>query len=105
MDAVRAALGERRISFYGVSYGTYLGEVYTAMFPARTDRVVLDGVHDPSRRSDSFAQDHSQVCRATLTLPITVSRPVRKSLPSREHDRLPAGVVMLRAVVHVASSC
>ncbi len=49
MDAVRAALGERRISFYGVSYGTYLGEVYTAMFPGRTDRVVLDGVHDPSR--------------------------------------------------------
>ena len=49
MDAVRAALGERRISFYGVSYGTCLGEVPTAMFPGRTDRVVLDGVHDPSR--------------------------------------------------------
>jgi pimeloyl-ACP methyl ester carboxylesterase len=49
MDVVRGVLGERRISYLGVSYGTYLGEVYTAMFPGRTDRVVLDGVHEPSR--------------------------------------------------------
>lgn len=47
LDAVRTALGERRISYLGISYGTYLGEVYTAMFPGRTDRVVLDGVHEP----------------------------------------------------------
>ncbi|KUJ68041.1 hydrolase [Streptomyces albus subsp. albus] len=47
LDLVRAALGERRISFLGISYGSYLGEVYTAMFPGRTDRVVLDGVHEP----------------------------------------------------------
>ncbi|GAA0426710.1 alpha/beta hydrolase [Streptomyces luteireticuli] len=47
MDAVRAALGEERLSFLGVSYGTYLGEVYTTLFPGRTDRMVLDGVHEP----------------------------------------------------------
>ncbi|MEV4744426.1 alpha/beta fold hydrolase [Streptomyces sp. NPDC049555] len=47
MDLVRAALGERRISYLGVSYGTYLGEVYAALFPGRLDRVVLDGVHEP----------------------------------------------------------
>lgn len=47
LDLVRAALGERRISYLGISYGTYLGEVYTAMFPGRTDRMVLDGVHEP----------------------------------------------------------
>ncbi|MFD9935607.1 alpha/beta hydrolase [Streptomyces massasporeus] len=49
MDVVRAALGERRISYLGYSYGSYLGEVYTSMFPRRTDRVVLDGVIDPDR--------------------------------------------------------
>ncbi|MFD9793173.1 alpha/beta hydrolase [Streptomyces sp. NPDC059070] len=49
LDAVRAALGERRISYLGISYGTYLGEVYSAMFPGRTDRVVFDGVHEPGR--------------------------------------------------------
>ncbi|WP_030893844.1 alpha/beta hydrolase [Streptomyces sp. NRRL S-474] len=51
MDVVRAALGERRISYLGYSYGSYLGEVYTSMFPGRTDRVVLDGVIDPDRYS------------------------------------------------------
>ncbi|WP_371656153.1 MULTISPECIES: alpha/beta hydrolase [unclassified Streptomyces] len=49
LDMVRTVLGERRISYLGISYGTYLGEVYTAMFPGRTDRVVLDGVHEPHR--------------------------------------------------------
>ncbi|MEU3354389.1 alpha/beta fold hydrolase [Streptomyces sp. NPDC037389] len=47
LDLVRAALGEQRLSYLGISYGTYLGEVYTAMFPGRTDRMVLDGVHEP----------------------------------------------------------
>ncbi|MET9869107.1 MULTISPECIES: alpha/beta hydrolase [unclassified Streptomyces] len=49
MDVIRAALGERRISYLGYSYGSYLGEVYATMFPGRTDRVVLDGVIDPER--------------------------------------------------------
>lgn len=49
MDVVRAALGERRISYLGYSYGTYLGQVYASMFPGRTDRVVLDGVISPDR--------------------------------------------------------
>jgi pimeloyl-ACP methyl ester carboxylesterase len=49
LDVVRAALGERRISYLGYSYGSYLGEVYATMFPGRTDRVVLDGVLDPDR--------------------------------------------------------
>ncbi|WP_158889157.1 alpha/beta hydrolase [Amycolatopsis anabasis] len=42
MDRIRAALNERKASYLGVSYGTYLGAVYAALFPARTDRVLLD---------------------------------------------------------------
>lgn len=49
MDVIRAALGERRISYLGYSYGTYLGQVYATMFPGRTDRVVLDGLVSPDR--------------------------------------------------------
>ncbi|MBD0669455.1 alpha/beta hydrolase [Streptomyces sp. CBMA156] len=48
MDVVRAALGERRISYFGHSYGTYLGAVYTQMFPQRSDRFVLDSAVDPA---------------------------------------------------------
>ncbi|MFI9237168.1 alpha/beta hydrolase [Streptomyces sp. NPDC053079] len=49
MDVVRAVLGERKLSYLGYSYGTYLGTVYTQMFPGRYDRVVLDGAIDPRR--------------------------------------------------------
>ncbi|MGW2416925.1 alpha/beta hydrolase [Streptomyces tubercidicus] len=49
MDVLRTVLGEKKISYFGVSYGTYLGAVYAQMFPGRTDRFVLDSVVDPSR--------------------------------------------------------
>ncbi|MFE7132398.1 alpha/beta hydrolase [Streptomyces sp. NPDC057638] len=49
MDIIRKALGERRISFFGLSYGTYLGSVYLQLFPARADRFVLDSAVDPQR--------------------------------------------------------
>ncbi|MFJ3202284.1 alpha/beta hydrolase [Streptomyces sp. NPDC086989] len=49
MDAIRAALGEKKISYVGYSYGTYLGAVYTQMFPERSDRIVLDSGVDPQR--------------------------------------------------------
>ncbi|MCU7827024.1 alpha/beta hydrolase [Kitasatospora sp. DSM 101779] len=50
MDRIRQALGERRISAWGVSYGTYAGAVYATMFPDRTDRIVLDSNDDPDPR-------------------------------------------------------
>lgn len=49
MDTIRAVLGERKISYVGYSYGTYLGAVYSQMFPQRTDRFVLDSGVDPQR--------------------------------------------------------
>ncbi|MFI7120546.1 alpha/beta hydrolase [Amycolatopsis sp. NPDC049868] len=47
MDLVRSALGERKISYIGASYGTYLGAVYLQMFGSRADRFVLDSAVDP----------------------------------------------------------
>ncbi|WP_327665044.1 MULTISPECIES: alpha/beta hydrolase [unclassified Streptomyces] len=42
MDRVRAALGEEKVSYFGQSYGSYLGGVYATLFPDRGDRIVLD---------------------------------------------------------------
>ncbi|MFI6276739.1 alpha/beta hydrolase [Streptomyces sp. NPDC050988] len=42
MDRIREALGEPKVSYLGGSYGTYLGSVYTTLFPGRSDRIVLD---------------------------------------------------------------
>ncbi|MFD9910320.1 alpha/beta hydrolase [Streptomyces sp. NPDC059063] len=49
MDVIRAVLGEKKISYLGFSYGTYLGAVYAQMFPRRADRFVLDSAVDPAR--------------------------------------------------------
>ncbi|MFZ3471768.1 alpha/beta hydrolase [Streptomyces sp. 4.24] len=47
LDRFREALGERKLSAWGVSYGAYVGAVYAQKFPRRTDRVVLDSSGDP----------------------------------------------------------
>ncbi|GLZ42336.1 alpha/beta hydrolase [Actinokineospora sp. NBRC 105648] len=49
LDRIRAALGERKLSYNSASYGSYLGAVYAALFPDRTDRVILDANVDPTR--------------------------------------------------------
>ncbi|MFI6638829.1 alpha/beta hydrolase [Streptomyces sp. NPDC050504] len=48
VDVIRAALGERVLSYYGVSYGADLGAVYAQLFPRRVDRMVIDSSTDPS---------------------------------------------------------
>ncbi len=48
LDAVRVALGEERISFLGLSYGTYLGAVYESLFPTHSARIILDSAITPS---------------------------------------------------------
>jgi pimeloyl-ACP methyl ester carboxylesterase len=61
MDAIRRALGEKKISYYGFSYGTYLGQVYATTFPKNVDRMVLDGNVDPRGvwYTAQLAQDHA----------------------------------------------
>lgn len=48
MESLRVALGETTISFYGFSYGSYLGQLYATRYPSHVGRFVLDGVVDPS---------------------------------------------------------
>ncbi|MGI5211760.1 alpha/beta hydrolase [Plantactinospora sp. CA-290183] len=54
MDAVRAALGERKISTYGVSYGTLVGQMYAEQFPHRVRAMVLDSTMDHSLGARDF---------------------------------------------------
>ena len=48
-DFVRRALGERRLSYLGFSYGTFLGATYASLFPDRYRALVLDGALDADR--------------------------------------------------------
>ncbi|GAA2157343.1 alpha/beta hydrolase [Actinomadura napierensis] len=46
VDAIRAALGETKLSFHGSSYGTLLGAEYAETYPGRVRAVVLESVID-----------------------------------------------------------
>ncbi|CAM5651749.1 proteinase [Streptomyces spiroverticillatus] len=44
MDVLRQALGDEKLNYMGISYGTRLGSVYAAQFPEKSGRLVLDAV-------------------------------------------------------------
>lgn len=59
MEMLRRAVGDTDLTYLGFSYGTYLGQVYAAMFPSKVRAMVLDGVVDAeawrgNRRSAIF---------------------------------------------------
>ena len=47
MDLLRRAVGDRKMTFVGYSYGTAIGSTYANMFPDKVRAVVIDGVIDP----------------------------------------------------------
>jgi pimeloyl-ACP methyl ester carboxylesterase len=47
MELLRRAVGDPLLSFLGFSYGTAIGQYYSAMFPDRVRAVVVDGVINP----------------------------------------------------------
>ncbi|MCF3962977.1 alpha/beta hydrolase [Streptomyces fuscigenes] len=47
LDVLRAALGERKLTFMGASYGTYFGAVYATLFPSHVRRMVFDSAVNP----------------------------------------------------------
>lgn len=48
MDILRAALGDKKLNYFGKSYGTYLGTLYAQFFPDKVGRMILDGALDPN---------------------------------------------------------
>ncbi len=48
LDALRVAVGDPRLTYLGLSYGTFLGAKYAERFPDRVRALILDGAVDPS---------------------------------------------------------
>ncbi|MCE0535694.1 alpha/beta hydrolase [Kineosporia rhizophila] len=61
MEILRRALGKKKISFLGYSYGSYLGQVYATQHPNRVHRMVLDGVVDARKTwyESNLEQNHA----------------------------------------------
>ncbi|MEU6717436.1 alpha/beta fold hydrolase [Nonomuraea sp. NPDC046802] len=57
LDAVRAALGEEKVSYLGKSYGTMLGAEYARLFPGRVRTMALDGAVDRALSPDRLVTD------------------------------------------------
>ncbi|MCA6095244.1 alpha/beta hydrolase [Streptomyces sp. SCA3-4] len=49
LDLIRSALGDQKLHYFGISYGTELGAVYAHLFPRNVGRAVLDAVVDPTQ--------------------------------------------------------
>ncbi|WP_245848870.1 alpha/beta hydrolase [Lentzea kentuckyensis] len=59
MDATRRALGERKISYLGLSYGTVFGQAYAEKFGHRVRAMALDSVVDHSADLRRFMGDRA----------------------------------------------
>lgn len=49
MEEMRMALGDQKLTYMGLSYGTLLGAAYAELFPTRVRALDLDGVVDPNQ--------------------------------------------------------
>ncbi|GGS26715.1 alpha/beta fold hydrolase [Streptomyces griseoviridis] len=52
MDLMRQVLGDDKLHYFGISYGTELGGVYAHLFPKKVGRAVFDAVVDPTQNAE-----------------------------------------------------
>jgi len=52
LDVLRAAVGDRSLSYLGLSYGTLIGATYANLFPQRVRALIIDGNVDPDQRTN-----------------------------------------------------
>jgi pimeloyl-ACP methyl ester carboxylesterase len=71
MDVLRAALGDSQLTYYGASYGTFMGALYAEQFPHQVRALVLDSALDPalgaSRDDVQQAQSFERVLHQFFT--------------------------------------
>ncbi|MGP3688332.1 alpha/beta hydrolase [Streptomyces sp. IBSNAI002] len=60
LDRIRQALGDEKLHYFGISYGTELGGVYAHLFPKNVGRAVFDAVVDPTKDSEEGALGQAQ---------------------------------------------
>ena len=102
LEAIRKALGESQVNFYGASYGGFLAQAYARLFPQHVRTMVLDGTWNHSaadwdrelnqlaRDVDTFMVRFFDWCRTEASCsvgPATWKRVVARA----NRDPLPAG--------------
>lgn len=81
LDAIRAALGDEKLTYLGFSYGTRIGAMYAEEFPQNVRAMILDGAIDPNadpieadvRQAAAFQQafdDYAADCARDPSCPL-----------------------------------
>lgn len=72
MEAIRKALGDDKLNYYGASYAGFYGQTYARLFPDRIRTMVLDGTwshssDDWTRELEEMAKSNEQFMRRFFT--------------------------------------
>ncbi|KAI9736506.1 MAG: hypothetical protein M1818_006016 [Claussenomyces sp. TS43310] len=60
VDAIHAEK-RHRVSYWGFSYGTNLGAIFTALFPNKLHRIILDGIRSPLDAREIYAWGYTSL--------------------------------------------
>ncbi|QUQ64207.1 alpha/beta hydrolase [Kutzneria sp. CA-103260] len=66
LDAIRVALGEDKLNFLGLSYGSLIGNLYARRYPQHVRAMVLDGPMDHSLGSARLVADENTTTEVSL---------------------------------------
>jgi pimeloyl-ACP methyl ester carboxylesterase len=66
LNMMRKAVGDRKLTYWGASYGTRIGYVYALRYPQRLRAILLDGSVDPRRGWREFARVRPQATDRAL---------------------------------------
>ncbi len=59
LDLMRALVGDKKLNYFGTSYGAFFGTYYAKLFPKKVGRLVLDAPVDPSQPPVSSADNQA----------------------------------------------
>ncbi|MFJ3666255.1 alpha/beta hydrolase [Streptomyces sp. NPDC090106] len=99
MDLMRQVLGDAKMHYFGISYGTELGGVYAHLFPEKVGRLILDAVVDPTADTVGHAENQTRgfqralddYLKSTGQDPETGTRKIADLLADLDADPLPTG--------------
>lgn len=65
LDQVRLALGDKKVDYFGASWGTELGAMFLSAFPDSVGRILLDSMIDVEHRAAQSLDDIAQAVAAS----------------------------------------
>lgn len=68
LDRIRAALGEPKLTYVGMSYGALIGALYAERFPTHVRAMILDAPFDPALDAATEAGDRAAALQRQLDL-------------------------------------